>query len=555
MTDFLVLGALASNGDGEKLRDPGEDALIASDAITWTLQPPKLPVYNCDECGASRLIWRSCCGRRPSRANIEYYLASDSASEASRPDFSVIMPTYNNLALTRVAVESLLRSRGTLSLEFVFVDCCSTDGSLNYFSDLARSEAVTLIVTHPEEPFVYARNCNRGAQVARGRFLVFANNDIDAKDPDLFGKLARCLEDPRVGVVGTRTDHDCTNELQEMSSLGAERVWSVKPVQGFCWGVRAEVFAEVGGLDERYRDYGCDEIDFEYRAIRLNYRLAVVDSLVHHERHATFGCDIRDSLMRNMERFHAKHGCRLYDRGFWFWPFVSHVYPQISVAVACRNHGSYLPRALESIRRSYLPTGVTAQVVVIDDASTDETAAVLEQYRNQLPLPLNTIHRAVSRGPAAAKNQAMARCIGDYTALLDADDEFLEYKLWRSLETLTATNAEFLYHDYAIVLPDGSHQRQHVGAFSLRRWRQGQNLPPTTWVFRSGLVRFRERYVTGEDPDFLRRTWGRFKAAYIPEVLSRYYVHRGSLSSQATCSVVTNQLKRRPSADVQWLLR
>jgi hypothetical protein len=75
----------------------------------------------------------------------------------------------------------------------VLVDCCSADGSLNYFRDLARRERVQIIVTHPDEPFVYALNCNPGAQVAEGRYLVFANNDIEAKDPDLMGKLARCL--------------------------------------------------------------------------------------------------------------------------------------------------------------------------------------------------------------------------------------------------------------------------------------------------------------------------------------------------------------------------
>jgi hypothetical protein len=363
------------------------------------------------------------------------------------------------------------------------------------------------------------------------------------------------LNDQRVGVVGTRTDHDCTNELQEASTLSAEHVWSLKPVQGFFWGSRAEVFAELGGLDERYRDYGCDEVDFEYRAIRMNYRLAVVDSLIHHELHATFGRDIREPLMRNMERFAAKHGCRLYDKGSWFWPFLSHVFPQVSVAIACRNHGHYLARAIDSVRQSYLPGGCGAQIVVVDDASTDNTASILEQYRSELPQHLNTIRRAISRGPAVAKNQAMARCIGEYTALLDSDDEFLEYKLWRSLEAINAANADFLYHDYASVLPDGSHQRQHIGEFSLSRWREGKNLPPSVWVFRSGSVHFHERYTTAEDPDFLLRRWDTLKTVYLPEVLSRYFVHYGSLSSQATCSVVTNQLKGSRSADVEWLVR
>lgn len=122
----------------------------------------------CDSCGASLLRPGPCCGAVARPAAAPYYVASGSGGGQTGVDFSIVMPTKNNLHLTRVAVESLRRAAGH-SVEFVFVDCCSTDGTLNYYQDLAQQERVTLLVTHPEEPFVYSRNCNRGAEAARGR--------------------------------------------------------------------------------------------------------------------------------------------------------------------------------------------------------------------------------------------------------------------------------------------------------------------------------------------------------------------------------------------------
>lgn len=520
-------------------------------AYFWPLSPPALAVYRCGICGADWLQLRSCCGTQAEETPASYYVECESGSSLA-PEFSVIMLTKNNLALTRAAVESLCRAHGSYAVEFVFVDGCSTDGSHGYFRELAARETVRLILTHPDEPFVYARNCNRGAAAARGKYLLFANNDIEARDPELFAKVACGLEDARVGALGTLTDYDCGNELQSRPGMAAERVWSVKPVMGFLWAVRAEVFAELGGLDEEFQDYGCDEVEFQYRAICRNYRLAVVDSQVDHALHATFGSNIIPGLARNIERFNRKHNCRLILAGEWYAPFRAHVYPRVSVAIACRNHGRFLPRALDSALGSYLPAGVGLQVVVVNDASTDETAGLLEQYRLHSPQQVNVLHRPLSRGPAVAKNRAIARCIGDVVALLDADDEFLEYKLWRSLETLEATGADFLYHDFAFVFPDGRHERYDLSGWSLERWRAGErfSIPPSTWLFRSGLVEFCENYVTGEDPEFLCRRWSTLRTAHLPEVLSRYYVHGDSLSQRGMCRVVSGQLKGLSFADV-----
>ena len=73
-------------------------------------------------------------------------------------------------------------------------------------------------------------------------------------------------------------------------------------------------------------------------------------------------------------------------------------------------------------------------------------------------------------------------------------------------------------------------------------------------MFKTGIVRFAEPCVTGEDPDFLHRKWDTLSVTYIPEVLSRYNLQAGSMSSKAECTVVTRQMQGGATADVSWLL-
>jgi glycosyltransferase involved in cell wall biosynthesis len=211
--------------------------------------------------------------------------------------------------------------------------------------------------------------------------------------------------------------------------------------------------------------------------------------------------------------------------------------------VACRNYGRLLPRALDSVLSSALPADVGVQVVVVNDASTDDTALVVEQYRLRNAAVLNAIHRPVSHGAAAAKNTALRRCIGEYAALLDADDEFLPEKLARSVERIEAEGADFLYHDFLVALPNGREEVRRLDDWSLEQWRAGASLPTNTWVFRNGCVEFTDAYVTAEDPNFLLRNYERLKAVYLPEALSRYHLHARSLSSRPMCAVVTGQLR------------
>src|SRR5579872_4386315 len=171
---------------------PPEDLALPAVSPHWSLAGAGPRVFHCRGCGAHHLLEADCCGSPLRRVRMPYYVAV-SSGEPGAPEFSIVVLTKDHVSLTQRAVESLLRAAAGHRAELIIVDCASTDGSHSYFRDLAQRVPVKLIVTHPEEPFVYARNCNRGAQAAVGRYLVFANNDIEVQDEALFAKLSAAL--------------------------------------------------------------------------------------------------------------------------------------------------------------------------------------------------------------------------------------------------------------------------------------------------------------------------------------------------------------------------
>jgi len=87
---------------------------------------------------------------------------------------------------------------------------------------------------------------------------------------------------------------------------------------------------------------------------------------------------------------------------------------RVSIVIPCYNQARFLDRAIESALRQTL-AGV--EVVVVDDGSTDDTAAVAQRFAAV------SYYRQDNRGVAAARNAGLARARGDFVIFLDADDE------------------------------------------------------------------------------------------------------------------------------------
>lgn len=90
----------------------------------------------------------------------------------------------------------------------------------------------------------------------------------------------------------------------------------------------------------------------------------------------------------------------------------------ISVIVPVYNVEAYMEKSLDSIRAQ---TYSNIEVIVIDDASTDESGRICDAYE-ALDSRFRTLHFPVNRGPSATRNEGIRRAKGSLIAFIDSDD-------------------------------------------------------------------------------------------------------------------------------------
>lgn len=116
----------------------------------------------------------------------------------------------------------------------------------------------------------------------------------------------------------------------------------------------------------------------------------------------------------------------------------------ISVVIPSHNHGRFLPEAVASVRAQ---GAVVAEMVVVDDGSTDGTAAVLEGLKGE---DLRSI-RLEGVGPSAARNAGWKAAKGEWVFFLDADDAIAPGALAGLVEGAAQAGAGAMPYGYAEV--------------------------------------------------------------------------------------------------------
>lgn len=106
--------------------------------------------------------------------------------------------------------------------------------------------------------------------------------------------------------------------------------------------------------------------------------------------------------------------------------------PTVSVVVPNYNHAQLLPRCLEAILAQ---SPAPLEVIVIDDASTDDSLEVIERHARASPL-LRVVRNAANQGVIAGMNQGLALARGDCVLFAAADDHLLPGFLEKSVAML-----------------------------------------------------------------------------------------------------------------------
>lgn len=123
--------------------------------------------------------------------------------------------------------------------------------------------------------------------------------------------------------------------------------------------------------------------------------------------------------------------------------------PAFSVIIPVYNGAATLARAVDSVLAQHWPVH---EVIIVDDGSTDATAAVARGYGDRVRYV-----RQDNAGVSAARNQGARLATGDWLAFLDADDWYYPDRLKCHAEWIAVDpTLDFLTGDYDYRRPDGS---------------------------------------------------------------------------------------------------
>lgn len=205
--------------------------------------------------------------------------------------------------------------------------------------------------------------------------------------------------------------------------------------------------------------------------------------------------------------------------------------PRTSVVIPAFNAEMTIARTIESaLAQDY----ADAEIIVVNDGSTDSTGRILESYGSAI-----VIINQANRGASAARNTGAAAARGEDLAFLDADDIWAPDKLTRLCAALDRNrSAALAFSDFRRVLSDGQEvDIIRFGSAPLMEEMLSRRsaIIPSTVVMRKSVFElcggfctaFRRNYF--EDPFMwmLAREQGEFE--YVPAVLLTYRMPRSYL--------------------------
>ena len=109
--------------------------------------------------------------------------------------------------------------------------------------------------------------------------------------------------------------------------------------------------------------------------------------------------------------------------------------PTVSVVIPSHNSSSTIVRALDSVAHQ---TRAVSEVIVVDDASSDNTVSIVNSYAQQSPLPIVVHQLHHNLGPGATRNTGWEHASGDLIAFLDADDAWHPRKVESQMAVMVA---------------------------------------------------------------------------------------------------------------------
>jgi GT2 family glycosyltransferase len=209
-----------------------------------------------------------------------------------KPLVSIIIPNKDNDTLLRSCLSSIMEKTTYDNYEIIIVENNSTDNAtINFYKELRRYANIRILYWEGKE-FNFSEICNTGYEHAKGKHLIFLNNDIEIITPDWIEEMLMYCQRDDVGVVGSKLYFSNRSIQHAGVALGIEGtaghilygslfgsagymgklqiVQNMSAVTGACMMVRRKVFEDVGLFaPEFYNSY--NDVDLCIRIRKAGY--------------------------------------------------------------------------------------------------------------------------------------------------------------------------------------------------------------------------------------------------------------------------------------------
>lgn len=210
--------------------------------------------------------------------------------------------------------------------------------------------------------------------------------------------------------------------------------------------------------------------------------------------------------------------------------------PKISVVMSVHNGEIFLNDSLKSV---LCQTLTNFEFVIIDDASTDKTALILQSFHDPR---MRVVRNESNLGLTRSLNIGLAQARGEWIARMDADDVMFPHRLQTQLEKVTGTNSTVCF-TRAIVQEENNNNFKWTWIeqpWDVTVWTglfgASYGVHPSVMIKRSTMLQFGgydEAYPKAQDYEL----FDRMRAAgevftYIPEPLLLYRRHNQQISCE-----------------------
>lgn len=245
---------------------------------------------------------------------------------------SIIIPVHNNYAFTHRCIFAIQQFCEGIQYEILVGDDASTDETQFIQKNIQN---VRVFVNNPGLGFLL--NCNQTASHARGKFIVFLNNDTVVQQGWLQSLLTLIQSDATIGMVGSKLVYP-DGLLQEAGGI----IWSdasgwnygrlgmpiqseynyvkeVDYISGASILIPTKLWKKIGGFDERFVPAYYEDSDLAMEVRRNGYKVMYQpESVVIHFEGVSHGTDVQSGIkefqVKNKSKFLAKWSQELTDK-------------------------------------------------------------------------------------------------------------------------------------------------------------------------------------------------------------------------------------------------